>query len=169
MLSRQDIEEAVGLDKLVYDKQYSGTVERCLEWAKVNPDIYIMIKENDHVVAYANIMPVTGECYMQLRSGSFLDMDITPDMILPYQKNQIHNIYISSVVVHPDHRNIHVIRTLLRKIKNKFKQLENDNIYVTRILVDAISPAGIKLCWLFKMRIVGITQHHSVIYETTPF
>ena len=106
-VSTKDIEDAVGLDELSYDECYRGNLVDCVEWAKANPDIYVMLRDlqTGHIVAYINVMPVSDECYEKIRCGNFIDVEITPDMILSYDMPQAYCIYFSSVVIHPKYRN----------------------------------------------------------------
>ena len=50
----------------------------------------------DHIIAYINTMPVTDECYNKIKSGNFIDVEITPQMILLNSES----VYLSSIVIH---------------------------------------------------------------------
>ena len=74
----EDIAQAVCLDALVYEDIYHVDATRCEEWFAVNPDIYVMAKDNksDKIIAYVNISPVTDECYNRIKRGDFIDTGI---------------------------------------------------------------------------------------------
>lgn len=67
-VTREDIREAVVLDTLVYDDIYHVDTAQCEERFDVNPDIYVMAKDNrtNKVIAYVNVSPVTDECYERI-------------------------------------------------------------------------------------------------------
>ena len=68
-----DIAQASYLDALIYDDIYLVTIEQCEEWMAVNPDIYVLAKDThtNQFIAYANLTPVTDECYEKIKQGDF--------------------------------------------------------------------------------------------------
>lgn len=168
-VTKADIEEAVGLDALSYAECFRGNLHDCLEWARANPDIYVMLRDRrtGHVIAYINVMPVTDECYDVLRSGKFIDVSITPDMILSYDMPVPYSIYFSSVVIHPDYRNSGVFKHLFNAIVQRFLDLGQNEIFIRRMLADAVSAEGEKFCKLFGMKKVDNSQHGSTLYEVS--
>lgn len=168
-VTKADIEEAVGLDGLSYDECYRGNLADCVEWAKANPDIYVMLRdlETGHIVAYINVMPVSDECYDRIRCGDFIDVEITPDMILSYDMPQAYCIYFSSVVIHPDYRNSGVFKLLFDAILSRFLSLGNDEVFIKKMLADAVSSTGEKFCKLFGMNKVDMSKHGSTLYEVS--
>ena len=165
----KDIEEAVGLDEISYDECYRGNLADCVEWAKANPDIYVMLRDlnTGHIVAYINVMPVSDECYERIRCGSFIDVEITPDMILSYDMPQAYCIYFSSVVIHPAYRNTGVFTFLYNTILSRFIMLGEDEVFIKKMLADAVTPEGEKFCKLFGMKKVDTSQHGSTLYEVS--
>ena len=165
----KDIEEAVGLDEISYDECYRGNLADCVAWAKANPDIYVMLRDlnTGHIVAYINVMPVSDECYERIRCGSFIDVEITPDMILSYDMPQAYCIYFSSVVIHPEYRNTGVFTFLYNTILSRFIMLGEDEVFIKKMLADAVTPEGEKFCKLFGMKKVDTSQHGSTLYEVS--
>ena len=167
-VTEQDIVDAVELDKLVYPEHYQGKLDVCLAWHRKNPSIYTMVKDEEgRVIAYANVLPVTNECYMNLFACQIHDVDITEDMVLTYEPDTFCNIYLSSIVIHPSHRNIHALRVLIFSVLKQLQLVEVDCVFIQRILADAVSPSGIKLCRMLKMRQIGQTPHKSILFDTT--
>ena len=164
-----DIIEAVGLDAISYPECYRGEPDTCKAWADANPDIYVMLRdtESGRIVAYINAMPVTDDCYEQIKNGSFIDVDISPDSILPYDMPFPYSIYFSSVVIHPGYRNSGVFKLLFDAILNRFLELGTSEVFIRRMLADAVSPEGEKFCKLFGMERLGPTAHGSTLYEVS--
>ena len=164
-----DIADAVELDKLSYPECYRGNVEDCAAWHEKNPDIYVMVRDlrTGHIVAYINAMPVSDECYDMIKDGNFIDIGITLEMILSYDKPGPYHIYLSSVVVHPDYRNTGVFRLLFKAFISSLNGLTERGVIVDKMLADAVSPGGKKFCKLLGMERVGSTGHGSVLYEVT--
>lgn len=162
-----DIREAVMLDALVYDDIYQVDTEQCEDWFNVNPDIYIMAKEiaSDKVIAYVNISPVTDECYDRIKNGDFIDTGITSDMILSYDMPFPYSVYFSSIVIHPDYQNSEVFMQLFNAIVKKFIYLGDHEVYVKRMVADAVTKSGEKFCKMFGMTKIKNSNHKSSLYE----
>ena len=168
-VTAEDIAKAAYLDRLVYDDIYLVTVEQCEEWIAVNPDIYVLAKDitTDKYIAYANLMPVTDECYERLKNGDFIDTGITPDMILSYDMPCPYNLYFSSIVIHPDYQNTEVFMEIFNAIVDKFITLGEHEVFIHRMIADAVTKNGEKFCKLFgKSKVKGST-HDSSLYEIT--
>ena len=168
-ITRQDIQQAIELDLLVYDDVYHVDTTQCEEWFRVNPDIYVMAKDVDtnKVIAYVNISPVTDECYDKIKNGDFIDTGITADMILSYDMPFPYSLYFSSIVIHPDYQNTDVFMKILNAIINKFVYLGEHEVYIKRMIADAVTHNGEKFCKLFGMKKLKGSNHDSTLYEIT--
>ena len=166
-VTRGDIAEAVALDTLAYDDIYQVDTTLCEEWFKVNPDIYIMAKDNvtGSVVAYVNVSPVTDECYERIKNGDFIDTGITADMILSYDMPFPYSLYFSSIVIHPDYQNTEVFMEMFNAIVDKFITLGEHEVFIRRMIADAVTKNGEKFCNLFGMKKVKGSNHDSALYE----
>lgn len=165
----KDIKEAIKLDAITYDDIYHVDSIQCEEWFKVNPDIYVMAKDlkNNKIIAYVNIMPVTEECYELIKEGHFIDSGITADMVLSYDMPCPYSIYFSSIVIHPDYQNTEVFMELFNAIIDKFIWLGNHEVYIKRMIADAVTTNGEKFCKLFGMKKIIGSTHNSTLYEAT--
>lgn len=165
----EDIAQAVCLDALVYEDIYHVDATRCEEWFAVNPDIYVMAKDNksDKIIAYVNISPVTDECYNRIKRGDFIDTGITADMILSYDMPFPYSVYFSSIVIHPDYQNTEVFMELFNAIVDKFIALGEHEVFIHRMIADAVTKNGEKFCRLFGMTKLDGSNHESSLYEVT--
>lgn len=168
-VTAEDIAKAAYLDRLVYDDIYLVTVEQCEEWIAVNPDIYVLAKDvqTDQYIAYANITPVTDECYERIKNGDFIDTGITADMVLSYDMPFPYSLYFSSIVIHPDYQNSEVFMEIFNAIVDKFIMLGEHEVFIRRMIADAVTKNGEKFCRLFGMTKVKESDHNSSLYEIT--
>lgn len=168
-VTAKDIADAAYLDRIVYDDIYLVTVEQCEKWIAVNPDIYVMAKDTQsgRFIAYAALMPVTDECYERIRKGDFIDTGITPDMLLSYDMPFPYSLYFSSIVIHPDYQNSEVFMEIFNAIIDKFVALGEREVFIRRMIADAVTPSGEKFCRLFGMSRVTGSSHNSSLYEIT--
>lgn len=168
-VKRGDIEEAVELDNLSYPECYRGNVVDCVKWSQANPNIYVMLRDTTtgRIIAYINVMPVTDECYEMIRGGKFIDVSIAPEMILSYDMPLPYCIYFSSIVIHPAYRNTGVFKYLFNAILARFMELGKNEIFIKKMLADAVSVEGEKFCKLFGMTKIDQSQHGSSLYEVS--
>ena len=126
-----------------------------------------MLKDFDtnHIVAYAGIIPVSNECYDSLRKGILIDTSITTEMILKYKSGWKYKLYFSSIVVHPDYRDICILRLMYKTIMSRFDKFKIQSIFIEKILADAVNESGKKLCKLIGMKKIRLSNHNSEIYE----
>lgn len=106
-ITRTDIEQACLLDKMVYSADLRVEPQDCEKWFKVNPDIYVMIRDinKGKIIGYINVAPVTDECYDMFKSGAFVDTGLTSEMILSYDMPYPYSVYFTSIVIHPEYQN----------------------------------------------------------------
>jgi hypothetical protein len=135
----------------------------------VNPDIYVLAKDNqtDRFIAYANLTPVTDECYERIKKGDFIDTGITPDMVLSYDMPFPYSLYFSSIVIHPDYQNTEVFMEIFNAIVDKFITLGEHEVFIRRMVADAVTKNGEKFCRLFGMTKIKESDHGSSLYEIT--
>ncbi len=166
-VTTNDIQQAITLDKLVYDEIYHVDENVCEEWFKTNPDIYVMAKDikTNQIIAYVNIAPVTEECYDMIRQGDFIDVKMTADMLLSYDMPGPYSLYFSSIVIHPDYQNSEVFMEILNAIIDKIISLGRQEVFIHKMLADAVTSNGLKFCKLFGMQKVNTSNHNSSLYE----
>ena len=165
----EDIQQAVYLDTLVYDDVYHVDTTQCEKWFAVNPDIYVMAKDmkTNRIIAYVNISPITDECYERIKQGDFIDTGITEDMILSYDMPFPYSLYFSSIVIHPDYQNTEVFMEIFNAIVDKFITLGEHEVFIRRMIADAVTKNGEKFCRLFGMTKLKGSNHESSLYEIT--
>ena len=168
-ISYEDIRQAVELDRLVYDELYHIDASVCYDWYNVNPDIYVMAKDNKtgKIIAYVNVSPVTEECYERIRQGDFVDTGITADMLLNYDMPFPYSVYFSSIVIHPDYHNTEVFMKLFNAVIDKFIYLGRHEVYIRRMIADAVTVNGEKFCKMFGMVKLKGSEHNSSLYEVS--
>ncbi len=167
-ITAEDIQKALDLEALVYREDTMQSLNACLRYFHINPDIYLFVKEisTGKIVANIDIAPITDECYEQLRSGRFVDKDITPDMLLSYDLPCAYNLYFSSIVIHDDYRGSDLFLKMFNAVVEHFISLGEREVYAKRMLADAVTKEGEKFCKLFGMHKVKESDHSSTLYET---
>lgn len=161
------ISEAVNIDELVYDKSYRGDYTNCIRWWKRNKYIYVMLEDIRYhkIIGYINAMPITSKLYDTIKKGEIIDIAINEGDIETYDLPDTYNLYISSVVLHPDYHNTGAFKILYDALMLLLINLFKHEIYFSNILADAVSPIGEKLCKYIGMIQCNDSKHLTKIYE----
>ncbi len=158
--------DALKLDQMVYKDIYQIDFERCKAFIKRNPEIYIMaVNENDEVVGYINYSPISSEMYDKMLGGEEIDSNITPEDIKAYKPGSDHQIYFSSICVHPDFRKQGVAKTLLTFLKEYEENLEKKGIHISKVVADAVSDSGRNILISNGFKFIKESSHDSTIME----
>ena len=128
-----------------------------------------MARDNklNKIIAYVNISPVTSECYERIKNGDFIDTEITADMLLSYDMPYPYNLYIFSIVIHPDYQNTSVFFELFNAVVKKFLYLGEQEVFIKRLMADAVTKNGEKFCKMFGMTKIKGSNHNSTLYEVS--
>ena len=163
----EDIKEAVNLDNVVFEGMEHVDPEECWKWFKFNPDIYLFVEEtaSHKIVAYTNTSPITEECYERIKSGTFLTTNITGDMILSFDMPYPYSLYFFSIAISPEFQNSELLFMLINALIEKFLSFAERDVFIKRMIADAVTPNGRKFCELFGMRPITTSTHDSKLYE----
>jgi pimeloyl-ACP methyl ester carboxylesterase len=142
-------------------------------WIDVNPDIYTFLydRRNDMAKGYINAMPIDDDVFDQIKKGLIKDNEITDEYIVPFAPNQTLKVYMMSIAIAPD------VRQMNQGLyQEPFERLINGFIgkliyYATyqRTKVDELiaigwTPQGRKLCKLFGMREINKDEFRNPIF-----
>ncbi len=89
------------------------------------------------------------------------------DMLLSYDMPFPYSVRFSSIVVHPDYQNTSVFCELFNAVVGKFLYLGKHEVYIRRMIADAVSVNGEKFCKMFGMTKVKGSNHDSTLYEVS--
>ena len=165
-ISRDYIEQALKLDRIVYDDIYQLDIETCMGFYLKNPDIYIMAVEQDtqKVVGYINFSPVTRKLYAALVSGTVIDTVVTGGQIPRYRRNRCYRGYFSSIVVHPEYRRQGIAAKMLMCWSDLVCRLAREkNIWFRSIAADAVNSAGENILSEIGFSLLKDSNHGSRI------
>ncbi|MBO7590820.1 MAG: toll/interleukin-1 receptor domain-containing protein [Prevotella sp.] len=166
-ITHNDIKQATMLDNIVYEEKYLIDSDVCWKWFELNPDIYTIVEEIEthKIVAYINASPITDECYDMIKSCNYITTNITEDMILDYEMPCFYNLYFFSIVIAPECQNTEIFSMMINSLVDKFLQLSKREVYIKRMIADAVTPKGRKFCHLFGMKKIDESTHGSTLYE----
>ncbi len=173
-VTNEDIREALELDKKFYKipitEQFD--IEKCIRWNnKTNNQIYTMLKnsDTDEIIGYINAAPINEKCYEDIKSGKYPDAEINDNDIVAFEAPNIkkqYNLYFASIVLDTSKDGFLRFKKLYDAFLDKLINYTKQNIIISRIIADAVSSEGKKLCMANGMKKVTDTEHdNSCIYE----
>lgn len=169
-LSKNDIIETYNIEKLVLRDDLIADWSEAFKWYQHNPYTFIGVrdKKNGKIIGFCTIIPVSDEWFEKFKSGEIDDTTINLSDIRKYDIPDFYNIYISSVCIHPDYQGLSGAFTILyNKIIDMFLKLaQNNEIYIYKLLAEASTIDGERLCKLISMKKIGETNHNTNIYES---
>lgn len=156
------IKEMIELDKVVFKGEDIGKFDKCKEWVKRNPDIYIVLMQDNKVIGYINFMPITDECYNKIKEGKLKDYELNNDDIISFSNCKPLKCLFTSIVVHPDHQTGLALTRLWKGFLNKLKSL---NLTITSVIMDCVTGMGEKCAKSYLGAQFVTNSHNGKIYE----
>ena len=156
------------MDNCVYPDYLCVPFDKCLEYFKKNPSVYIMLVDEDKLVGYLSLCPVDRAAYNSLRNGCICDNHFNINNIQKYYPGCTYSLYLSSVVIDPHYQGYKLSFKLadaaLKQIEDLYEQKE---ITIRSVVADVVSDAGRKLAGFYGFNKVRDSSHNSVIMENT--
>ena len=143
------------------------SAEEVLKWYERNSLTCIGVRNsNNEVIASVNILPLNEKTFYDIYNNKMNEADVIDSQIERYEDNQEYYLYLSSISINKNYRNNYrVITTLLKGCIDLYKLLTGKNIRIIKIMADASTEHGEKVCKkLLKMDFIRDTSHNSKIY-----
>ena len=141
--------------------------EEVLKWYQKNSLTCIGVRNsNNEIVASVNILPLDKNTFYDIYDDKMNEADVIDSQIEIYKNNKEYYLYLSSISINKNYRNNYrVITTLLKGCIDLYKLLIDRNIKIIKIMADASTEHGEKVCKkLLKMDFIRDTSHNSKIY-----
>ncbi len=97
----EDLPAAVALADSVFDGRRTIPVEKRIEWLQKNPDIDYLLKQDEHIVGYLTLVPLSPQTIDDLLNQRRFARDLTAADILPYVPGTPVDIYGMAIGVFP--------------------------------------------------------------------
>ena len=142
-------------------------------WIDVNPDIYTFLNDRQKDIAkgYINAMPVDDDVFDQIKKGLIQDNEITDEHIVPFVPNQSLKVYLMSIAIAPDVRQLNqgLFQEPFERLINGFiakliYYATYQKIKVSELVAIGWTSQGRKLCKLFGMKEVNRDKFRNPIF-----
>lgn len=161
------LDSVFALEKIVYEPSLWGERENLQARFDKNNDSFILVYDEDKLAGYINFFPVSKKIdddYLNFESTKMWDDDISADDITDWQEEN--NIFIISVVTHPDYRDGEAIKLISRNFAEFVCKKEAEGKKINSISGAAVSEGGIKFLERFHAEFYKELDHGYKYYRT---
>lgn len=165
--SLEDFETMENIEHSYFPNENITTAQEVQNWYIKNNLTCIGVRNsNNQIIASINILPLKKEVFYAIYENKMNEADVKHNQIEEYKDNNSYYIYLSSISIDKKYRNNYkVITTLLKGSINLFNTLLKRNIKIEKVMADASTIHGEKICKkLLKMDYIIDTSHDSKIY-----
>ena len=163
----EDFEIMEDIERSYFPNDNITPAEEVLKWYQRNDLTCIGVRNsNKEVIASVNILPLNERTFYDIYNNKMNEADVVSSQIERYENSKEYYLYLSSISINQNYRNNYrVITTLLKGCIDLYKLLTNRNITIIKIMADASTEHGEKICKkLLKMDYIRDTTHNSKIY-----
>lgn len=160
------IKEVMQLDAMCYPTYMQGTYDTINARFKKNEDSFILAYHGEKLVGYLCFFPVTDSLFNKIyEDNKIYDTDILPEDIRVYGHGGLYNIFIISVVVHPDYQGSDVIKYIAENFVEKIEMLNNNSNIIGKILATAVSNKGKNFLEKLNFTNVRVLNKGYLLYD----
>ena len=141
--------------------------EEVLKWYEKNDLTCVGVRnEKNEIIASVSILPLKQNTFWDIYENKMNEADVVDEQLEEYEDEKAYYIYLASISIDERYRNNYrTITTLLKGCIDLFNSLIKRNIKIEKVMVDASTTHGEKICnKLLKMNYIRDTSHDSKIY-----
>ena len=163
----EDFKIMENIEHSYFPNENISPAEEVLKWYEKNNLTCIGVRNSENkVIACVIVLPLNINVFNAIYENKMNEADVVCSQIEVYEDNKSYLIYLSSISIDKKYRNNYkVITTLLKGCVNLFNLLIKRNIKIEKVMADASTIHGEKICKkLLKMDYIRDTSHESKIY-----
>jgi len=167
-ISDEDILETYNIEKLVLPPKLIAGPEMTKNWFSHNNLTLLGSRDEKtgKLIGFIHSLPVTDDLFNQISCGDFDDTIISTSDIRQYDIPGFYKLYMSSICVHPKYNGSIAFKVMYDEFIEMLLTLANENgIYISEILADAVTPRGKVLCESIGMKKHCISTHGTQVYR----
>ncbi|MER1987277.1 MAG: hypothetical protein ABS948_15440 [Solibacillus sp.] len=161
----EHMRQAVELDTVVYNEQFQGILDNCLQWFAKNPEIVTYLLDEQQVIGYISVLPITERLRDALLADEIVDVDIKADDIFAYEDNERYILYFCSVAIHPDYQGTQAFSVLYDAFSASLEELAARGIFFTEVIAEAVTHKGLRLCASLGLPQVALTHDGYTLFR----
>ncbi len=141
--TNKELNELVKIDELTYPiiDDRANFEELCM-WRNCNSNSFILLKNNNKVIGYIILLPLTEKCYKKYRNGEIMEEEINESEILEWTKNPF--VLFNNISIIPKYQNGTAIKVLTNALLEFLNNLKGKGIVLRNVVAEVDSPDGEK-------------------------
>lgn len=162
-LTPQQFAEMAQLEARFYGTEYIAPPEEAYRWYCRLPHSTVAATEHGRVIGFINLFPVKKEIYARLRHGTLSDAELlTEDLCDPNDAESELLMFLSCIVVDPDHRKDRLALRLLQQAMLRYRPFAH---LCTTVLIDTVTSDGERFARSLGFLPLGPSAHDSLLLE----
>ncbi|MEA5082563.1 MAG: GNAT family N-acetyltransferase [Lachnospiraceae bacterium] len=155
--SIEDFYKMVELDKKVFGEDVITNIGFAEGRYKKNSECFIAAYDGEEFAGGMMAFPITDSLASRMRSlQELIDDDISPEDVLPFAKEEGHNIFILDIVVDEKYRRTMLSVMIMNQFKEILKEKQKNGFNIKTILGFAVSKGGLMIAQrMFETKIIG--------------
>lgn len=138
-ISANTMEELHHLDKSYYDSQYVWDINNMKELYKSEKNSYILVKDNNKIIGYVNILNLTKDIYDKMKNAEELYDEFEAKDILNFELNKDIYLNINSIVLKSEYHNKDSVDKISHAIDKFIKMRQKKGYKIKEICSIAVN------------------------------
>ena len=163
-LSFEDFEKMEAIDHQYFPDENISPALEAYKWYLADPNSCVVIKEDNVVVAYINILSLKKDVYEKVKNDVLNESEIVMEDLELKKEKYFNFLYFSVIAIDQNHRNVRTLKKLLDTTKSHIKNIIKD-CQLIEVMADCSTKEGKKITErMLKLKPYKNTSHGSVIY-----
>ncbi|MEG0663134.1 MAG: GNAT family N-acetyltransferase, partial [Anaerovoracaceae bacterium] len=147
--------------------EHISPYEEAYGWYQQYPWYNVVLEEDDKIVAFLELFPMTETLYQAYRSGCFDDDGLSAEDIVDIFSAEPgqYNLCWLTIAVHPEYRGKGALHQLFAYQVEFYEQFRKKGIIFDRVITDNVTEEGINFSKKLGFSKVKDTIFGTVIYE----
>lgn len=160
------LQEILKLDAIVYPSELQGDINSLKKRYEKNKEMYLLLYEREKVIGYICFFPITNKMSKDIYTSNRIhDDDITDNDICEYKKDEITDLYLISVVIHPDNRDGEAVKLLTDGFIKFINEKIDTGFKIGKIIGTAVSNDGKKFMNRLNFKEIKKIEHDYIIMD----
>ena len=160
-LTYEDFVAMYELERQYYDEEFITPIKESYEWYLNRPHSYRVAKQDNKVVGFMCLFPISKHLASDILSGAYSDVSMTYQDILELsnlEMNEPNTLFLSCIVVEREYRQFKVSRMLVSSYCDLYA-----DFYCGDVLCDNVTEDGVRFSQKLGMSKVCDSHHQSII------
>lgn len=163
-LTIKDFEQMEEIDHEYFSNDTIAPAKEAYKWYLADPNSCIVVKEDNMVVAYINVLSLKKAVYEKVKNNILNESEIVVNDLELRKEKYYNYLYFPAIAVDKNYRNIRVLKNLLDVAREHIKTITK-NSTILEVMADCSTPQGTKITQrILKLTPYKKTSHHSVIH-----